>query len=67
MENVAEGKDFSFPKQEEAILQFSNQIKAFEKQLEITANMLEYIFYDGPPFTTSLPHYGHILAGKPLL
>jgi isoleucyl-tRNA synthetase len=23
----------------------------------------EYIFYDGPPFATGLPHYGHILAG----
>lgn len=22
-----------------------------------------YIFYDGPPFATGLPHYGHILAG----
>ncbi|KAL4524947.1 hypothetical protein Ndes2526A_g07044 [Nannochloris sp. 'desiccata'] len=23
----------------------------------------EYIFYDGPPFATGLPHYGHLLAG----
>ncbi|MCA9355325.1 class I tRNA ligase family protein [Candidatus Kaiserbacteria bacterium] len=23
----------------------------------------EYVFYDGPPFATGLPHYGHILAG----
>ncbi|CAN4126949.1 unnamed protein product [Withania somnifera] len=23
----------------------------------------EYIFYDGPPFATGLPHYGHILVG----
>ncbi len=23
----------------------------------------EFIFYDGPPFATGLPHYGHILAG----
>lgn len=22
-----------------------------------------YTFYDGPPFATGLPHYGHILAG----
>ena len=22
-----------------------------------------YAFYDGPPFATGLPHYGHILAG----
>ena len=24
---------------------------------------VEYTFYDGPPFATGLPHYGHILAG----
>ncbi len=22
-----------------------------------------FTFYDGPPFATGLPHYGHILAG----
>ncbi|XP_010519740.1 PREDICTED: isoleucine--tRNA ligase, cytoplasmic-like isoform X2 [Tarenaya hassleriana] len=32
-------------------------------QLERTKNLSEYIFYDGPPFATGLPHYGHILAG----
>src|SRR5690606_21405074 len=23
----------------------------------------EFVFYDGPPFATGLPHYGHILPG----
>lgn len=23
----------------------------------------QFVFYDGPPFATGLPHYGHILAG----
>lgn len=23
----------------------------------------EFTFYDGPPFATGLPHYGHIAAG----
>ncbi|XP_031380711.1 isoleucine--tRNA ligase, cytoplasmic [Punica granatum] len=63
MEDVAEGKDFSFPKQEESILQFWDQIQAFHTQLERTADKPEYVFYDGPPFATGLPHYGHILAG----
>ena len=22
-----------------------------------------FVFYDGPPFATGLPHYGHLLAG----
>ncbi|KAL8189430.1 hypothetical protein R6Q57_028996 [Mikania cordata] len=63
MEDVCEGKDFSFPKQEEQILQWWTDIKAFETQLEKTKDLPEYIFYDGPPFATGLPHYGHILAG----
>jgi isoleucyl-tRNA synthetase/broad specificity phosphatase PhoE len=27
------------------------------------ANQQTYSFYDGPPFATGLPHYGHLLAG----
>ncbi|CAI0420219.1 unnamed protein product [Linum tenue] len=63
MEEVCEGKDFSFPKQEEKILSFWSEIKAFETQLSRTESLPEYVFYDGPPFATGLPHYGHILAG----
>ncbi|KAL5543283.1 hypothetical protein UlMin_010993 [Ulmus minor] len=63
MEEVCEGKDFSFPKYEEKILSLWSEIKAFETQLDRTQNLPEYIFYDGPPFATGLPHYGHILAG----
>ncbi|KAL4194516.1 hypothetical protein AMTRI_Chr05g59720 [Amborella trichopoda] len=63
MEEVCEGKDFSFPKHEEKIVAYWEEIKAFETQLKLTENMPEYIFYDGPPFATGLPHYGHILAG----
>ncbi|OMP04628.1 Aminoacyl-tRNA synthetase, class Ia [Corchorus olitorius] len=63
MEDVCEGKDFSFPSQEETILSFWSKIDAFNVLLERTKNLPEYIFYDGPPFATGLPHYGHILAG----
>ncbi|XP_039000355.1 isoleucine--tRNA ligase, cytoplasmic-like [Hibiscus syriacus] len=63
MEEVCEGKDFSFPSQEEHILSYWSQIDAFKGQLARTQNLPEYIFYDGPPFATGLPHYGHILAG----
>lgn len=63
MEEVCEGKDFSFPLQEEKVLEYWNSIKAFETQLAKTQSNPEYIFYDGPPFATGLPHYGHILAG----
>ncbi|KAK2986143.1 hypothetical protein RJ640_030688 [Escallonia rubra] len=63
MDDVCEGKDFSFPKEEEKILQWWGDTKAFETQLARTESLPEYIFYDGPPFATGLPHYGHILAG----
>jgi isoleucyl-tRNA synthetase len=29
----------------------------------LTAGKPHFTFYDGPPFATGLPHYGHILAG----
>ncbi len=33
----------------------------FEKSLDQTKGGEEFIFYDGPPFATGLPHYGHFL------
>ncbi|RKF51345.1 Isoleucine--tRNA ligase, cytoplasmic [Golovinomyces cichoracearum] len=51
-----------FPKEEEHILQRWKEIKAFERQLELSKNRPMYTFYDGPPFATGLPHYGHLLA-----
>jgi isoleucyl-tRNA synthetase len=35
----------------------------FEKSLEIRKNGPYFSTYDGPPFATGLPHYGHLLAG----
>lgn len=51
-----------FPKLEEEILKFWEQNRIFEKSLEQTQQGKPYTFYDGPPFATGLPHYGHILA-----
>jgi isoleucyl-tRNA synthetase len=34
------------------------------EQLRRTEGKKEFVFYDGPPFATGLPHYGHILAGS---
>lgn len=48
---------------EEQVLQFWKEIGAFELQLKETEGLPEYTFYDGPPFATGLPHYGHICAG----
>ncbi|MGE3278485.1 MAG: class I tRNA ligase family protein [Candidatus Altimarinota bacterium] len=53
----------SFPKLEEHTLERWKKEKTFEKSLEKNKGRPEYVFYDGPPFATGLPHYGHILAG----
>jgi isoleucyl-tRNA synthetase len=47
---------------EEATLAFWEKEKIFEQSLEATKNGKEFVFYDGPPFGTGLPHYGHILT-----
>jgi isoleucyl-tRNA synthetase len=50
-------------KREEDILAFWNERHIFQKSLSKEAPKGEFVFYDGPPFATGLPHYGHILAG----
>lgn len=51
-----------FPRTEEEILNRWKAIKAFETQVELSKGRPPYTFYDGPPFATGLPHYGHLLA-----
>ncbi|KAK9804719.1 hypothetical protein WJX72_001779 [[Myrmecia] bisecta] len=63
LEEVAEGKNYSFPKEEERILQFWDDEGAFQEQLKRSEGKKPYVFFDGPPFATGLPHYGHLLAG----
>ena len=63
MDEVIEGKHFCFPKEEEKVLELWERLDAFKEQLRRTEGQPEYIFYDGPPFATGLPHHGHILAG----
>ncbi|QFR39090.1 isoleucine--tRNA ligase [Candidatus Gracilibacteria bacterium 28_42_T64] len=53
----------SFPKLEEGILKFWEENKIFEQSIENRKDSEEFNFYDGPPFATGTPHYGHILAG----
>lgn len=58
--------DVQIAKQEEAILDFWDQAKIFQQSMKTPASrtpVKTYSFYDGPPFATGLPHYGHLLAG----
>lgn len=52
----------TFPKMEEEVLKFWNENKIFEKSIANREGAQEYTFYDGPPFATGTPHYGHIVA-----
>ena len=55
-------ESFSFVQTEKSILNFWEREKAFQKSLELTKDKRPYIFYDGPPFATGLPHHGHLVA-----
>jgi isoleucyl-tRNA synthetase len=48
---------------EEAILRFWNENKIFERSVASRRGQPEFVFYDGPPFATGLPHFGHFVPG----
>lgn len=53
----------NLPEVEQRILNTWKESKTFEKSLELRKDSQPYMFYDGPPFATGTPHYGHLLAG----
>ncbi len=46
---------------ENQILKFWQKHNTFQKSINQRSPDKEYVFYDGPPFATGLPHYGHIV------
>jgi len=54
-----------FPKLEEEILAFWGKNQIFEKSVSMREGARggagEFVFYDGPPFATGLPHFGHFV------
>lgn len=52
-----------FPKMEEEILEWWEKEDIFKQSILNRNKNEEFVFYDGPPFATGLPHYGHLLAG----
>jgi isoleucyl-tRNA synthetase len=46
---------------EQEMLAFWEKERVFERSLEERPESKGYVFYDGPPFATGLPHYGHLL------
>ena len=51
-----------FPALEREVLQFWRTHETFKKQVA-QGDQGDFVFYDGPPFATGTPHYGHLLAG----
>lgn len=52
----------NFPQAEEDVVRFWREVDAFQTQLKLTEGCQRFTFYDGPPFATGLPHYGHLLT-----
>jgi isoleucyl-tRNA synthetase len=61
-EGTVPSENFSFPEAERSVLKFWQDKQIFKKSLEKTKSGKNYIFFDGPPFATGLPHHGHIVA-----
>ncbi|TSC58801.1 MAG: isoleucyl-tRNA synthetase [Candidatus Peregrinibacteria bacterium Greene0416_19] len=66
----------SFPALERGILQYWQEEDTFKRSIRNRSKVSDLLagptkatreqtfgFYDGPPFATGLPHYGHLLAG----
>ena len=58
-----EGQDTrpNFPQMEEEIAAFWEKKTIFQRSIEERPENKTFVFYDGPPFATGLPHYGHLL------
>jgi isoleucyl-tRNA synthetase len=35
----------------------------FQKSIDERSDKMQFRFFDGPPFASGTPHYGHLLAG----
>jgi len=53
----------SFPEMEVQILKNWEKNRVFERSVSQREGAPEYVFYDGPPFATGLPHFGHFVPG----
>lgn len=53
----------TFDARERRILDYWKKGRIFERSVDEKNSKSFFSFYDGPPFATGLPHYGHFLAG----
>ncbi|CAG2102663.1 unnamed protein product [Medioppia subpectinata] len=55
-------ESINFAEEEVKIHELWQRLDAFKTSLKQSAQRPRYVFFDGPPFATGLPHYGHILT-----
>lgn len=48
--------------QEKDVLDYWDEHSVFQKSIDQRPEGEPYVFYDGPPFATGTPHYGHIVG-----
>jgi isoleucyl-tRNA synthetase len=51
----------SFPKLEEEVLAFWEKNDIFRKSILQREGCEDFVIYDGPPFATGMPHFGHFV------
>jgi len=51
----------SFPGMEAEVLRFWQEKDVFAQSIRQREGCEEFVFYDGPPFATGLPHFGHFV------
>ena len=62
MSDAKDNTQFSFVEMEHSILEFWENENIFQKSIQQSKESEPYVFYDGPPFATGLPHHGHLTA-----
>ena len=55
--------ELDLPRLERETLEFWERDRVVERSLDPGSDRPAFVFYDGPPFATGTPHYGHLLAG----
>jgi isoleucyl-tRNA synthetase len=54
--------EVEFGAQEHGVIELWKKLGTFSRSVSQRSGAPEFIFYDGPPFATGLPHYGHLVA-----
>jgi len=53
---------FTFPRMEQEVLVFWETQDTFRESMRQNESQQPFVFFDGPPFATGLPHHGNLLA-----